>query len=80
MDRPKGLKCPYSPDHEKNEYYGDIGARDESIWWAGADAMLDALSKLPYVEPATGRVGGIHLIVQQCELDNKIPPASNGKG
>lgn len=46
MYRPKGWENPYKPDNENNEYYGDIGARDQSIYEAGADAMLEGLRKV----------------------------------
>ena len=49
--RPEGYVNPFKPDGENNEYYGDIGARDASVFEAGADAMLEALLKGEYATP-----------------------------
>ena len=45
MYRPDGWECPYKPDNDNDELYCDIGARDQSIFEAGADAMLKALRR-----------------------------------
>ena len=41
--RPEGFENPYTPDLEQTEEYLDHGARDQSIFEDGADAMLAAL-------------------------------------
>ena len=41
--RPKGFVNPYTPDLEQTEEYLDHGARDQSIFEDGADAVVVAL-------------------------------------
>ncbi len=41
--RPEGFENPYTPDLQQTEEYLDHGARDQSIFEDGADAMLAAL-------------------------------------
>ena len=43
--RPEGFENPYTPDLEQTEEYLDHGARDQSIFEDGADAMLTVLRK-----------------------------------
>ena len=45
MYRPEKWECPYKPDGGNDEIYCDIGARDQGIFEAGADAMLEAIRK-----------------------------------
>ncbi len=45
MYRPEGFKNPYVPDGCATEEYLDHGARDMSIFEAGADAILKGLEK-----------------------------------
>ncbi len=45
--RPGGFENPYTPDLEQTEEYLDHGARDQSIFEDGADAMLAALRENP---------------------------------
>ncbi|KKN31131.1 hypothetical protein LCGC14_0827050 [marine sediment metagenome] len=46
-------EIPYKPDGAKDEYYGDIGARDKGIYLEGAKAqlkkMVEELKKEGYV-------------------------------
>ncbi|KKN76917.1 hypothetical protein LCGC14_0365680 [marine sediment metagenome] len=50
MYRPEGWVNPYKPDNENNEYYGDIGARDQAIYEAGADAYEKGLKRVAIAE------------------------------
>ena len=55
--RPPGFKNPYEPNGYATEEYLDHGARDKSIFEAGADAMQEGLKKgiKPTLKP--GRIG-----------------------
>ena len=56
--RPGGFENPYTPDLEQTEEYLDHGARDQSIFEDGADAIVAALRKQD-IREFTTLVGGV---------------------